>query len=84
MNTKCLILILAMIVAAGTALSWADENKDHICFSVLDANEDGAVTYDEFKKAYGDEKSKFDAVDLDKNGELNHDEYHELLGHGSS
>ena len=79
MKIKSLILIFAMIVAAGTAPSWADEKKDHICFSVLDANEDGVVTYDEFKKIFGDEKSKFDAVDLDKDGELNHDEYHDNI-----
>ena len=33
---------------------------------------------------YGDDKAKFNAADLNQDGRLTHDEYHNLLGHGSS
>jgi hypothetical protein len=80
------ILIAALIVTIALATSvapgWASEKKDHVCFSVLDSNEDGVVTYPEFEKVYGDEKVKYAAADLDNDGKLTHDEYHDLLGHG--
>ena len=33
---------------------------------------------------FGNDKQKFNEADLDKDGQLTHDEYHNLLGHGSS
>jgi Ca2+-binding EF-hand superfamily protein len=77
-------LFFTTFLTAVVAFSWADEKRDHICFRVLDSNKDGVVTYQEFEKIYGDEKDKYDAADLDNDGKLNHDEYHDLLGHGST
>ena len=84
MKNATLILILSCVLAVSTSLCWADENKDHICFSVLDANQDGIVTYQEFDKHYKNDRAKFNAADIDQDGKLTHDEYHDLLGHGSS
>jgi hypothetical protein len=66
------------------SLCWADEKKDHICFKILDSKEDGMVTFQEYEKYFGNDKQKFNEADLDKDGQLTHDEYHNLLGHGSS
>jgi hypothetical protein len=84
MRISIATLIVSIVLATSVALSWADENKDHVCFSVLDSNKDGVVTYQEFEKVYGEKKDKYDAADLDKDGKLSHDEYHDLLGHGAS
>ena len=46
--------------------------------------EDGKVTFKEYEKYFGNDKAKFNEADLDKDGQLTHDEYHNLLGHGSS
>ncbi len=42
------------------------------------------VTFQEYEKYFGNDKTKFNEADLDKDGQLTHDEYHNLLGHGSS
>jgi Ca2+-binding EF-hand superfamily protein len=63
----------------------ADEQKDHVCFRAIDANQDGSVTYPEFERFYADSADRFKAIDLDKDGLLSHEEYHEsLLGGGAS
>ena len=41
------------------------------------------MTFEEFVKHYGDDEKRFKAADADQDGKLTHDEYHELLGHGS-
>jgi Ca2+-binding EF-hand superfamily protein len=77
------ILMLVSFLAVPAFPCWADEQKDHVCFRAMDADNDGKVTFQEFGKYYGDDKAKFSAADLDEDGHLTHDEYHDLLGHGS-
>ena len=72
------------LFAVSAGLCWADEDKDHVCFRVLDSNKDGIVTFQEFETVYGSDKEKFQKADTDKSGGLTHDEYHGILGHGSS
>ena len=59
------------------------KEKDHICFRTVDKDSDGKVTLEEFIKAFGDNKDKFEAIDQDNDGNLTHDEYHQSLGHGA-
>ena len=84
MNKLCVLLIIASFLTVPTSLSLADEKKDHICFRTLDSNQDDMVTFQEYEKYFGNDKAKFNEADLDKDGQLTHDEYHNLLGHGSS
>jgi hypothetical protein len=83
MKTKIISFVVTIFLTALVGFSLADEKEDHVCFRVLDSNNDGVVTYQEFEKVYGDKKDKYDAADLDEDGKLTHDEYHDLLGHGS-
>lgn len=78
------VLLIGIFMVSLSALVLADENKGHVCFRVLDANQDGQVTLQEFEKVYNDEVERFKAADGDKDGKLTHDEYHDSLGHGSS
>ena len=78
------IVFIYIILISPVTFSLADENKDHICFSALDSNKDGFVTFEEFEQAYDKDKEKFNMADGDKDGKLTHDEYHDLLGHGAS
>ena len=78
------ISIISCILAVSASLCRADEKQDHICFSTLDSNKDGMVTFQEFDKHYKNGRDKFNAADIDRDGKLTHDEYHDLLGHGSS
>jgi hypothetical protein len=41
------------------------------------------VTFQEFAKFYGNDKEKFNDADMDEDGKLTHDEYHDILGDGS-
>lgn len=82
MRFSVTVLIAALILSI-VAISIADENRNHICFRVLDTDRDGMVTFQEFEQAYGNDKEKFNLADEDKDGKLTHDEYHDLLGHGS-
>ena len=75
-------LILIAIIFS-TPLTMANEEKGHICFRMIDANKDSKVTFQEFKKYFGNDMEKFKAIDLNKDGTLSHDEYHQSLGHGS-
>lgn len=84
MKYYLLILLISILLSMPGAICMAEEEKDHICFSSVDADEDGKVTFEEFKKYYGDDIAKFKTVDKDKDGNLTHDEYHEFLGHGAS
>lgn len=77
------VLLLACFLTIPAAVIWADEEKDHVCFRVLDANDDDVVTFEEFEKVYKDGQKSFDRADEDKDGKLTHDEYHTILGHGS-
>ena len=78
------ILLIVICLTSSVALCLADENKDHVCFRVLDLNKDGMVTFQEFEHFYENDKEKFNEADVDKDGKLTHDEYHNILGHGSS
>ena len=55
-------------------------------FTDMDADNDDAVTWDEFKAQYAHApKSVFEEADADKNGKIDHDELHEFKekhGHG--
>jgi len=83
MKTRAILLIV-ILLTSSVALCLADENKDHVCFRVLDSNKDGMVTFHEFEQFYENDKEKFNEADVDKDGKLTHDEYHNILGHGSS
>ena len=78
--TELLIIIFLIL---SVALCFANENKDHVCFRVLDSNKDGNVTFQEFEKYYGNDQEKFNTADKDEDGKLTHDEYHHILGNGS-
>lgn len=84
MKNITLILIIACMLSVSGSLCWAAEKQDHICFSMLDANQDGIVTFQEFDKHYKNDKATFNEADLDQDGKLTHDEYHDLLGNGAS
>jgi len=77
------IPLIGIFLISTVLICMANENKDHVCFRVLDSNRDGMVTFQEFKQAYGDDKEKFNIADENEDGKLTHDEYHDLLGHGS-
>jgi Ca2+-binding EF-hand superfamily protein len=83
MTLRVTVLIAALILSI-VPIAMADEKKDHICFRVLDTNKDGLVTLQEFEKFYTDSQEQFNMADVDKDGNLTHEEYHEILGHGSS
>ena len=62
----------------------AAEDADHICFQRIDADQNGKVTFQEFMVHYGKDKDKFNVADLDGDGLLIHDEYHDSFGHGKA
>lgn len=78
------ILSLALMLTIPFSICPADEKTDHVCFRALDSNQDDRVTLQEFEKYYSGEEAKFKDADADQDGVLTHDEYHDLLGHGSS
>jgi len=78
------ILLICVFLTSSITLCFADENKGHICFRVLDVNKDGMVTFHEFEQFYKNGEEKFNKADVNKDGKLTHDEYHNILGHGSS
>jgi len=80
---KSALLLIGIFLTSSVALCLADESKDHVCFRVLDSNKDGIVTPQEFDQAYKNDKEKFNKADVNKDGKLSHDEYHNILGHGS-
>jgi hypothetical protein len=82
---KWLLVCAAFIGTAllATTPVAGSETKDHVCFTVVDADKNGEVNYSEYQAYFGDDRKGFDAADLDKNGTLSHDEYHERLGHGA-
>jgi len=84
MKKTSAILLITIFLTSSVALCLADENKDHVCFRVLDSNKDDMVTFQEFEKFYGNDKEKFNDADMDEDGKLTHDEYHDILGDGSS
>lgn len=83
MNKTRAILLLTIFLASPVTFCLADEKEDHVCFRRLDSNKDGLVTFEEFEKFYENAKEKFHEADKDADGKLTHDEYHDILGHGS-
>jgi hypothetical protein len=81
---RSVILLIGIFLTSSVALCLADESKGHICFRVLDSNKDGMVTPQEFDQFYKNDREKFKKADTNKDGKLTHDEYHSILGHGSS
>ena len=73
-------VIIALLISSTFCLAGAEKN--HICFKIIDADKDGEVTFQEFKQYFDNAKEKFSAVDLNGDGNLSHDEYHQSLGHG--
>ena len=83
MKKTVTVMLIFILLTSSAALSLADEKKDHVCFRVLDSNKDGEVTFKEFEKFYENENEKFKDADKDEDGKLTHEEYHNILGHGS-
>ena len=83
MNKFLLLYLVVMTIFISSAYCLAKEEKDHICFRVVDKDKDGKVTFQEFMKVFGEDKKKFEAIDLNDDGNLTHDEYHQSLGHGA-
>ena len=81
---KIKFLFFTVMILVTTSFSLANEEKEHICFRLIDSDQDDKVTFKEYQKYFGDDLEKFKAIDLDKDGALTHDEYHHILGHGSS
>lgn len=79
---KALFLALLLLAAPVSAIGHEDEN--HICFSTLDSDGNGQVTFEEFATGYGqDSRHLFEKVDADSSSSLDHDEYHHALGGGA-
>ena len=77
---RCLV---AFTIIISSPLCSADEEKGHVCFNTVDADNDSKVTFEEFAVYFGNNKVKFKKVDQDGDGKLSHEEYHESLGHGA-
>jgi EF hand len=76
------ILTMAAMLLLGASFSIAGEEKSHICFHRVDTNGDGVITPQEFEAVYGQKPALFKTVDVDGDGRLIHDEYHDALGDG--
>ena len=83
MKTCFLMYIVAITILISNAFCLGNEEKNHICFRSIDADKDGKVYYQEFEKFFSDDKAKFEEIDLNDDGYLSHDEYHQSLGHGA-
>ena len=87
---KKLVVCIVFLLAAGiAATSWASETKKfhdqdlpapekfNAHFPDMDANSDDLVDWDEFKNYFPDaDKSVFEALDMNKDGVVDHDEWH--------
>ncbi|MCP3931978.1 MAG: hypothetical protein GY705_23135 [Bacteroidetes bacterium] len=74
-STICLTILMLI---SPTFFCFADESgEDHICFSRIDADQDGNATFQEFKKFFGDDPEKYKKMDQDNDGKLTHEEYEE-------
>lgn len=82
MKITSAIFLITIFLTSSAALCLANE-EDHVCFRALDSNKDEMVTYQEFEKFYKNDKEKFNDADIDEDGKLTHDEYHDILGQGS-
>ena len=83
MNKLLLLCLVVGIISISNNFCFAEEKKDHICFRAVDKDKDGKVTFQEFIKIFGENKKRFETIDLNDDGNLTHDEYHQYLGHGA-
>ena len=81
------ILIVLIISIAGCSSTnkkyhstdMPDPQSFNAHFGDMDANGDGLVTRDEFTAYFQNaEKKVFNAIDLNQNGNIDHDEWHEF------
>ncbi len=77
-----IILTMVVMLLLGASFSLASEEKNHVCFHMVDTNGDGQITPQEFQAVYDKNPELFKVVDVDGNGRLIHDEYHDALGDG--
>ena len=83
MKTYLSICFVIIAILFTSAFCLAGQEKKHICFKIIDADRDGKVTFQEFEQFFDDAKDKFASIDLNGDGILSHDEYHQSLGHGA-
>jgi len=58
-------------------MSMPDPEEYQAHFGDLDTNDDGAVTWEEFKAYFPDGQARvFNAIDLNQNGTIDHNEWH--------
>lgn len=75
-------LAVAVCLTAWPAVLPAQETP-HLCFSAVDGDGDAQVTLAELQAAYpGLPPDVFVRLDVNRDGVLSHDEYHDALGHG--
>ncbi len=84
MHKTIALALMALLLTIPGTLSGAAEEKDHVCFRVLDSDGNGVVTMQEFETIYGKDGETFSKADADNDGTLTHDEYHVIVGHGAS
>jgi hypothetical protein len=76
-------LLLSLLIFNAFAVAGQDYSGH---FGDMDKNSDSHVTWDEFKAFFNHaEETKFQEADLDKNGKIDHDEWHqykEKYGYG--
>ena len=82
---KGIIVLLCLSLLFCASEGFAGEHKtgekaDYSAhFTDMDANNDDAVTWDEFKAQYVHaQKTVFEEADTDKNGKIDHEELHEF------
>ncbi|WP_051677060.1 EF-hand domain-containing protein [Maridesulfovibrio frigidus] len=69
---KVIIAVFAIMMLASTAM--AADNLDR-CYYSMDNNGDSVLSKEEFKKALPESDKAFSAADVDKSGDLDHDEW---------
>ncbi len=69
---KIIIAAFAIMLLASTAM--AADNLDR-CYYSMDNNGDSVLSNEEFKVALPNSDKAFIAADVDKSGDLNHDEW---------
>lgn len=74
MKKRVFIFTVLVLLIAANALAYT-------CFRRLDANGDDAVTPEEYSAFFADNahaRDKFPAVDANKDGVIDHDEWHDF------
>ena len=91
---RSLFLIISIVLVLLTAgcsshkkhhdTDMPDPQAFNAHFGDMDANGDDLVNWEEFTAHFDNaEKKVFDAIDLDQNGSIDHDEWHEFkAAHG--